>query len=42
MRLQFTSAERALVWRYQLHLAQHRGAHAPCAPGTVSKNDVKA
>jgi hypothetical protein len=45
MRLEFSSAERVLVKRYQLNLAhqlnlaQQRSAHAPLAPGTVSKDD---
>jgi len=39
MRLQFSTAERALVWRDQLNLAQQRSAYAPWAPGTVSKDD---
>jgi hypothetical protein len=51
MRLQFSSTERALEYRdqlnqgqqlnpaQQLNLARQRSAHAPWAPGTVSKDD---
>jgi heme-binding NEAT domain protein len=48
MHLEFSSADHALVRRYQLslmqqlNLAQQRSTHASRAPGTVSNDDQQA